>query len=86
MRDLTDEEFDEFYDAKERWENKNYPNVPRVRAKIQKLRESKREEDWTAAFNATMRLDKLLEMELHEHIKWPLPSWRRIRSRREYGG
>lgn len=66
-------------DAEEREQNERWPNLGYVRAKIQKLRDS------GASFDANSKLDELLAMDLHEHIDWPLPSWKAIRSRRVYG-
>jgi hypothetical protein len=38
---------------------------------------------FTAAFDAQCKLNRLLDMRLHERISWPLPSWKAIESSRE---
>jgi hypothetical protein len=70
-------------EAEEREQNERFPNLGYVRAKIKKLRDNPK--TWAASFDADDKLDELLAMDLHEHINWPLPSWKAIRSRRVYG-
>jgi hypothetical protein len=35
--------------------------------------------------DADNKLSYLLDLDLAEHITWPLPSWKAIKSRRVYG-
>jgi hypothetical protein len=42
------------------------------------------ETPWRSA-EASDKLNTLLVMDLHEHITWPLPSWKAIMSGRVYG-
>ncbi|MGO4506027.1 hypothetical protein AB4Z51_03335 [Bradyrhizobium sp. 2TAF36] len=75
-------EYDEWArekDAEEREQNERWPNIGYVRARIKKMK------DPNKAFDAGWKLDALLDMDLHEHIDWPLPSWTAIKSRRVYG-
>jgi hypothetical protein len=65
--------------AIEREQNEMFPNLAHVRAKIKKIK------DPLKAFDAQERLHRLLNMDLHEHISWPLPSWHAIESHRVYG-
>jgi hypothetical protein len=72
-------------DAEEREQNERWPNLGFVRAKIKKLRDSGKPADWAKSFDASQKLDALLDLDLHEHITWPLPSWKAIESGRVYG-
>ena len=72
-------------DAEEREQNEVYPNLGYVRTRIKKLIDRGRPQDLAAAFDAGQKLDWLLDMDLHQHITWPLPSWPQIRSGRVYG-
>jgi hypothetical protein len=49
------------------------------------MRDSGKAEEWAASFDANDKLTQLLDMDLHEHISWPLPSWKAIKSGRVYG-
>ena len=72
-------------DVEEHEQAERFPNLGYVRAKIKELRDSGTAEDWAASFDASGKLEQLLDMDLHEHIGWPLPSWKAIKSRRVYG-
>ena len=72
-------------EAAEREQNLEFPNLGYVRDQIKKLNDSSNVEDWAASFNAQNKLDALLDMDLAEHISWPLPSWKAIKSGRVYG-
>jgi hypothetical protein len=72
-------------EADEREQDERWPNLGYVRAKIRGLRDSGKAEDWARSFDANCKLDELLSMDLHEHIAWPLPSWKAIKSGRVYG-
>ena len=71
-------------DAEEQEENKRWPNVRRVRARIKKLSDSGKPENLLRAFDASDKLAVLMDMDRHEHITWPLPSWEAIESGRAY--
>jgi hypothetical protein len=58
---------------------KAFPNLVYVRNQINKIK------DWRKADDASDKLIELLLMALHEHITWPLPSWKAIKSGRAYG-
>jgi hypothetical protein len=60
------------YEAEERRQNEQWPNIGYVRAKIEKLR------DPVKKFEARQKLDALLNRDLHEQVRWPLPSWKKI--------
>jgi hypothetical protein len=64
-------------EAEERDQNERWPNLAYVRARIQKLADSG---DAAGAFEARQKLGVLLDRDLHELIRWPLPSWTAIRS------
>jgi hypothetical protein len=66
-------------DADEREQNERWPNLGYIRGRIKKIRDPKK------ALDAMWKLDALLNMDLHEHITWPLPSWKTIESGRVYG-
>ena len=68
-------------DAEEREQNERYPNLGYVREQIKKLWERSRA---GAAWDAQNKLYHLLDMDLAEHIRWPLPSWKAIKSGRPY--
>jgi hypothetical protein len=77
-RDLEELEREQI--AAEREEAERWPNLGRVRAKVRKLRDSGKAEDWAKSFDANQKLDELLSRGLHEYIEWPLPSWKKIKS------
>jgi hypothetical protein len=72
-------------DAEEREQNERWPNLGYVRAQIKKMAARGTAKDKGAAFDAALKLNHLLDMDLHEHISWPLPSWKAINSNRVYG-
>jgi hypothetical protein len=67
-------------EADMREEAERFPNLGYVRAQIRKLK------NVGAVLDASARLNELLDMDLHEHITWPLPSlesdpkWPRVRA------
>jgi hypothetical protein len=63
-------------DAVERQQNQLWPNIAFVRDRIKRMKNLR------AAIDAQGKLDALLDMEKHEHIGWPLPSWKAIKSGR----
>jgi hypothetical protein len=63
-------------DELEREQNERWPNIGYVREKIRAMRNPLK------ALDAKWRLDALLDMEQHEHVDWPLPSWKAIKSGR----
>jgi hypothetical protein len=65
--------------AKERRQNAEFPNLANVRSMIKKIKDPERH------FDALQKLDWLLDLDLTEHIRWPLPSWKAIKSGRVYG-
>jgi hypothetical protein len=65
-------------EAAEREQNEQWPNIGHVRQQIKKLHERGEHDQ---AFDARWKLDELLDMERHEHISWPLPSWKALKSR-----
>jgi hypothetical protein len=67
------------YEAREAEENKQFPNIGYIRARIAKIK------DLAKRLDADDKLSRLLDMDLHEHIQWPLPSWKAIESGRVYG-
>jgi hypothetical protein len=66
----------------ERREAERWPNLGHVRAEIKKLANRGKADK---AFDAFQKLNWLLELDLAEHIDWPLPSWKAIKSGRVYG-
>jgi hypothetical protein len=62
-------------DEIEREQDKEWPNIAYVRQKIRAMR------DPLKAIDANDKLLALLAMDLHEHIGWPLPSWKAIERR-----
>lgn len=66
-------------------EAEQFPNLGRTRAKISDLYDSKTGKGFAESFDASNKLAELLAMDLHEHIDWPLPSWKAIKSGRVYG-
>jgi hypothetical protein len=72
-------------DANEREQNERFPNIGYVRAKIKKLRDRGNSIDFVKSFDSSRKLDYLLDLDLAEHITWPLPSWKAIKSGRVYG-
>jgi hypothetical protein len=72
-------------EAGRREEVEQHINIAHVRAQIKKLYDSRTAKGFAAAFDADSKLDWLLNMDLHEHISWPLPSWKAIQSGRVYG-
>jgi hypothetical protein len=66
-------------DQIEREQNEMFPNLAHVRAKIKKIN------DPLKSLDAQNKLDRLLAMDLHEQVTWPLPSWHTIESGRVYG-
>jgi hypothetical protein len=77
LQTYTDEQ-----DVLEREQNKRFPNLGYVRQQINKLAERGKNDQ---AFDALQKLDWLLDLDLAEHISWPLPSWKAIKSGRVYG-
>ena len=69
-------------EAEEAEQNEEFPNLAYVRAEIAKLGKRGKQD---AAFEALRKLDWLLDLDLAEHITWPLPSWAAIKSGRVYG-
>jgi hypothetical protein len=69
-------------DVLELEQNKRFPNLGYVRQQINKLAERGKNDQ---AFDALQKLDWLLDLDLAEHISWPLPSWKAIKSGRVYG-
>jgi hypothetical protein len=61
-------------DAEEREQNEQWSNLGYVRDQIKKIK------DPFKSLDATWKLKALLDMDLHEHIEWPLPSWKAIES------
>jgi hypothetical protein len=64
-----------------RYEAEQWPNIAYVRERIRKLTGKG---DLIAAFDASDKLDELLNLDMHEHISWPLPGWKAIKSGRVY--
>ncbi len=62
-----------------RRQNEEYPNLAHVRDRIDKIKDPNR------ALDVMHKLNWLLQLDLAEHITWPLPSWRAIKSGRVYG-
>jgi hypothetical protein len=69
-------------EAEENEENERFPNLAHVRAKIKELRDSGKPDE---AFDALQKLRELKNLDIHERIEWPLPSWQDIESGRVYG-
>ena len=87
FHERVDQEFEKYSreaDAKEAEENERYPNLAHVRNKIKKLRDNKTPADMAKAWDASDKLERLLDMDLAPHITWPLPSWPAIKSGRVY--
>jgi hypothetical protein len=63
----------------EQEQGEQFPNLAYIRGQIAKIRDP-----WKA-MDADDKLRWLLDMDLHEHIDWPLPSWKAIKSGRVYG-
>ncbi len=76
-------EFDAWF-AEEQEENKQWPNVGRVRAEIKSLNDSGKPENLVKAVDASDKLNQLLNMDLVAYVRWPLPSWEAILSGRPY--
>jgi hypothetical protein len=60
-------------------DNERDENLTYVRSQIAKIHTP-----WRSA-EASDKLNTLLDMDLAEHIRWPLPSWKAIKSGRVYG-
>jgi hypothetical protein len=65
----------------ERQQNEMFPNLIAVRDEIAKLKANSR----GLASDATIKLKRLIKMDLGASISWPLPSWRDINSGHVYG-
>jgi hypothetical protein len=59
----------------ESWENQHFPNIAYVRSKIANMRDPDKK------FDALQKLSQMMNQDGHEHIQWPLPSWKAIRNR-----
>ena len=62
-------------DEIEREQNERWPNIAYVRQKIRAMRNPLK------ALDAHDKLSAMLNMDLHERIGWPLPSWKAIERR-----
>jgi hypothetical protein len=62
-------------EEEERYQNEQWPNIAYVRQKIRAMRNPLK------ALDANDKLLALLAMDKHEHISWPLPSWKAIERR-----
>jgi hypothetical protein len=71
------EEYRREQEAFEREQNEQWPNIGRVRSQIKKLAARGR---LNAAFDASDKLDWLLNCEKHQYVDWPLPSWKKIKA------
>jgi hypothetical protein len=73
------EEYSRAHDEAVRQQNRRFPKLAHVRSKISGIKDPLR------ALDAQFKLDWLLELDIAEHITWPLPSWKAIKSGRVYG-
>lgn len=70
-------------EAEEAAENEMFPNIAYVRSKIAAMKADTPKRLW-ARMDAADKLDWLMQRDKHQHIRWPLPSWKKIKSGRVY--